>query len=298
MRVKRLAIMTMVVCLMSILTNDALAFYNPQTGHWLSRDPSEEGGGVNLYGSVANNAINDVDYLGFWKIKRTHGNWALAESEAYLGAQDTKESLAKLVRLNYSEFDKWAKPVPSDDSNHGANVDDCSYYIPNTVIVYTSKKSLLEQYEPLKPIVNRFREMAIEGGENYEAHGYKVYYYLDRDSDDLFEELWKTDGIFAYAFGGHGGEGDNGANVGFQSQVESGVAPNQVSPPYHIQAIGAYSCSSAAPILQVTQKGPNTLGKWRSLISDQGTFVGYTAEVGWLNVWWNIESVNPRVIPP
>ena len=42
----------------------AHAFYNPQTGHWLNRDPLEEQGGVTLYGFVANNSINDVDLFG------------------------------------------------------------------------------------------------------------------------------------------------------------------------------------------------------------------------------------------
>lgn len=39
-------------------------YYNPSTGRWLSRDPIEESGGVNLYGMVRNNAVNLWDYLG------------------------------------------------------------------------------------------------------------------------------------------------------------------------------------------------------------------------------------------
>jgi RHS repeat-associated protein len=38
--------------------------YDPKTGRWPSRDPIEERGGVNLYGMVANNAVNKSDYLG------------------------------------------------------------------------------------------------------------------------------------------------------------------------------------------------------------------------------------------
>ena len=40
-------------------------YYNPSTGRWLSRDPIQEQGGVNLYGMVGNNPINFWDYLGF-----------------------------------------------------------------------------------------------------------------------------------------------------------------------------------------------------------------------------------------
>jgi RHS repeat-associated protein len=39
-------------------------FYDPRLGRWLSRDPKEEIGGVNLYGFVGNNGINKWDYLG------------------------------------------------------------------------------------------------------------------------------------------------------------------------------------------------------------------------------------------
>lgn len=39
-------------------------FYDPEAGRWLSRDPIEESGGVNLYGFVGNNGVNRWDYLG------------------------------------------------------------------------------------------------------------------------------------------------------------------------------------------------------------------------------------------
>lgn len=42
----------------------ARAFYNPQTGHWLNRDPGQEGGGVNLYGFLQNDPNNSIDRLG------------------------------------------------------------------------------------------------------------------------------------------------------------------------------------------------------------------------------------------
>lgn len=46
------------------LGRDAQAFCNPQTGQWLSRDPIEERGGVNLYGFVADSPISQFDGLG------------------------------------------------------------------------------------------------------------------------------------------------------------------------------------------------------------------------------------------
>lgn len=43
-------------------------YYNPQTGRWISTDPYEEDGGVNLYGFVSNNPINKYDQLGLYEI--------------------------------------------------------------------------------------------------------------------------------------------------------------------------------------------------------------------------------------
>lgn len=39
-------------------------YYSAEMGRWLSRDPIEERGGINLYGMVRNDAVNRWDYLG------------------------------------------------------------------------------------------------------------------------------------------------------------------------------------------------------------------------------------------
>lgn len=55
------------------------AFYNPETGRWLSRDPIEEQGGVNPYGMVGNGPVNKCDYLGL-KITRYTGQASASTS--------------------------------------------------------------------------------------------------------------------------------------------------------------------------------------------------------------------------
>jgi hypothetical protein len=45
-------------------TQTANAFYNPQAGRWLNRDPIEERGGINLYAAAANDLLARVDPLG------------------------------------------------------------------------------------------------------------------------------------------------------------------------------------------------------------------------------------------
>jgi hypothetical protein len=39
-------------------------YYDPLTGRWPSRDPIQEKGGINLYGFVGNDGLNQWDYLG------------------------------------------------------------------------------------------------------------------------------------------------------------------------------------------------------------------------------------------
>ncbi len=39
-------------------------YYSPELGRWLSRDPIGERGGINLYGMVGNDPVNQVDVLG------------------------------------------------------------------------------------------------------------------------------------------------------------------------------------------------------------------------------------------
>jgi RHS repeat-associated protein len=39
-------------------------YYGPRHGHWLSRDPMQEAGGLNLYGFVGNGGVGNIDKLG------------------------------------------------------------------------------------------------------------------------------------------------------------------------------------------------------------------------------------------
>lgn len=47
-----------------LFTSSVSAFYNPEIGTWLSRDPIEEEGGANLYAMVGNDPVNKWDMLG------------------------------------------------------------------------------------------------------------------------------------------------------------------------------------------------------------------------------------------
>lgn len=65
MKTSRTTILGMLLAI-TLGTQSAMAFYNPQTGRWLSRDPIGENGGQNVYGFVNNSGVNRWDYLGYW----------------------------------------------------------------------------------------------------------------------------------------------------------------------------------------------------------------------------------------
>lgn len=54
----------LILLLFTAFPNLASAFYDPAAGRWISRDPIEEHGGVNLYGFVGNDGLNSYDVLG------------------------------------------------------------------------------------------------------------------------------------------------------------------------------------------------------------------------------------------
>ncbi len=61
----RLALLhTLAVAFLLLSTHVGQCYYNPGTGRWLSRDPSGERGGANLFGFVGNNGIGHFDPFG------------------------------------------------------------------------------------------------------------------------------------------------------------------------------------------------------------------------------------------
>lgn len=55
--------------------HNSFGYYNPEQGRWLSRDPSEEIGGENLYAMVENCPISKADFLGLFEIYTHSKGW-------------------------------------------------------------------------------------------------------------------------------------------------------------------------------------------------------------------------------
>ncbi len=61
-------------------------YYSPGTGRWLSRDPIQEDGGLNLYEFVANNALTRIDRLGLELVEifiMTYIEWPTVSAPPY-----------------------------------------------------------------------------------------------------------------------------------------------------------------------------------------------------------------------
>jgi RHS repeat-associated protein len=81
-------------------------YYQPQTGRWLSRDPLEENGGVNVYGFIGNDPINQMDPLGLYDedvhyyltyyLARQTGCFTQADAQAIAEGNQTTDELEAL----------------------------------------------------------------------------------------------------------------------------------------------------------------------------------------------------------
>jgi RHS repeat-associated protein len=111
--------------------------YDPATGRWLSRDPIEEEGGVNLYGYVENRPVSFFDSLGF---------------------EPAVNLLDKVKDKELSEFAaKHIKPVENGALTLIAHSTNDSYYkdgrpIPTQDVADLVKKC--PEYKPGMPIIS------------------------------------------------------------------------------------------------------------------------------------------------
>lgn len=64
MRLRKRIVLVPLLLAMAGWIREASAFYHPQTGRWLSRDPASEKGGINLHNFVRNNPVSLFDRLG------------------------------------------------------------------------------------------------------------------------------------------------------------------------------------------------------------------------------------------
>jgi hypothetical protein len=80
MKSMRTASIPILVCALLFVAPAVPAFYNPQTGRWLNRDPVEERGGRNLTEFVANNPVQHSDMLGMFVSGNPDDAWSIFQA--------------------------------------------------------------------------------------------------------------------------------------------------------------------------------------------------------------------------
>ena len=105
-------------------------FYDSLMGRWLSKDPIEEQGGLNLFGFLRNDGISKFDVLGKWgrMMRFSSQNWSyLCPS----GQDDSWETLGAKVGLDPTDANLWVKnwqPSPWGEQN-------LYFGVPNVIVV-------------------------------------------------------------------------------------------------------------------------------------------------------------------
>ena len=87
-----------------LIEADAQAFYDPTIGRFASRDPIEEEGGLNLYGFVGNNPIDQIDFLGL-DCRKT-ATFEFAQDNQGVFEPSDKVNVSSLDEINLGIFVK------------------------------------------------------------------------------------------------------------------------------------------------------------------------------------------------
>lgn len=92
--------------------------YDPNLGRWLSRDPIEEMGGMNLYGYVGNNPVNLIDSSGLDNPAKV---WAIQEAGKRVAEEGQKSIDQQILdlQIRYAnerlKIEKYIRPGPSQE---------------------------------------------------------------------------------------------------------------------------------------------------------------------------------------
>lgn len=280
--------------------------YNPKDGRWLSPDPKQEEGGVNLYAFCTNNPTSRIDNLGLdsagayitgisahWgNIVRENQPWAKVCYKYYKKANymgDISEffiwsELANATKLNYEERDRWVKiyiPTPTPGM---------LFKVPNTFVIYIA--NFENHWEESESGIMMYGRKKMEKIKNYfESKNVKIVIHENVLDSSLFKELWKTEGILGIGFIGHGicdkatgeyfayaaGGANNSNGYVFIPEIDLLYRNSNL---YHLSFVAALICGA---------KEMN----WSKFVSQDGSFLGYSgAHRAIYEDWYDMKSAH------
>ncbi len=188
----------------ALVSASTQAFYSPEQGRWLSRDPIEEEGGANQYGFVANTPVNAFDYLGLSFSTRREAGKPFAPSfsqiEAFSASMEVRPDSkcgqngcyrlgligVEMVFYIYAGFNSYHETGHRDDAKAWA-YDALEQYAKGKTGCYTERKaccwkSAVEEYARNEFAwfysMNTVMERDIRGGQkgpNYQKQFAELY---------------------------------------------------------------------------------------------------------------------------
>jgi RHS repeat-associated protein len=244
-------------------------YYNPSTGRWPSRDPAEEDeGGPNLYGFVGNDAVDQADAFGLWKILAFPSD---RRATAWADPGDTIRSLANLRKLSTFGWQVW---LGGADSTVGLDtpLSGCEYFtVPNTVyvdigthITKPTNRNISDWviYWIDKHINLNFLDSelaALLAGTAARTIDYHVEIKHDATGTDIKDHLSSTD-IAGFIFAGH----SDGKFL--DSADANAVYMNPAWTKYGIALMWNIGCDTA---------DAGVIRNWQQNVSTTGTYIGY-----------------------
>ena len=198
-----------------------------------------------------------------------------------------------MLQLNATEAFGQQGWLRDENGNTVQQVTPGIHKIPNTMALYTSQKTFWEEYLQnignLTYVPNIFR-LQIHPVLNgiFTQKGFHIVALIEAADRQGLIDLWQEEGIYGFAFGGHGAT--DGLAPGGNA---NNVAPDEVAPPYKLAFIGVYGCYTADPI--VVGMGPGSFvngqwvqnpiyARWTDHLSAAGSFVGFQGNVRFVNM--------------
>jgi RHS repeat-associated protein len=275
--------------------------FAPGMGRWLSRDPIEESGGVNIYQFVGNSALTWVDPVGLeWSDpERVGGIRARTTCEAC----DTVRELAEKVHLDAEEYLKWLQTEPPGgempSSADQPIVTSRTFTVPNRVyITYGNMRAayaagtLIGDPTDLS-FYNKFLTRASGMESTFTSKGYRVTNFMGKlgiggnpigvhqgvlGKADI--AVWgffghgKTpNGIFIGDTGAPGGPGVSGFSTAYNPAAFRGAQR------YRLSEVVMFSCFQGSYAL---------LPGWLDLVAKGGNLVAshLPVGIGWSGWTW------------
>ncbi len=134
-------------------------YYSPSLGRWISRDPIDEQGGLNLYGFVNNDPVNKWDKLGFFWGKKKNNNQTNPYAEHLKNS--TQELCKSIISSEGCICSKKQKAVAKIGSyillfvDAKSSIEDMEY-VANTCVNFAKSPSVASCYACCYKIVNSF----------------------------------------------------------------------------------------------------------------------------------------------